>query len=700
MWGGIKINGVLVMKLSEVRIRNYRCIIDSGWFRIEDEKTILVGKNESGKTIILRALQHLNRDERRRKFDALKDYPRHLSLEENNRSEDIVSAKFKLEDRERDLLSDLFASIEIKEVNNIEFLINACLNNEQTWKITGVNYNIILEGVRSVNKEIEDLSLLYNETTIVSEEILENLGQIMKILSLEKVDSESENLTNVNLASFLEGVQKLTTFSNSFSEQQYSEDKTMAVSHQTQVEILLRAMKKIEKIVPTLEKYLSIGDKLFNSIPQFVFFDRYHEIDSEIHVDDLLEKRNRGESDESLGIGNLNLIKTLGFTLEELYDLGLDRKKKVNRKHRLERASRRLTDRINEIWQPEYNGSEACKLNISADGQTLRFEVSEESDIWIELNERSAGYKWLVSFYITVIAEVEKLYENTIFLLDEPALSLHASKQVKFRDTLSSLAKKNQTIFTTHSPFLVGQNELSMVRVVELKIKENGTNVHEELKDREPSSLFPLQVALGYNLASNLFFQQKNLVVEGYTDREYIQTTAEILKKAKKTKLDDTIRIVPADGASAVSLHVAVLFGNKLRVAVLLDSDNAGNIAARKDVLTKDMGVENILRVDQFLDKSLSVKKAEIEDMLRETLADIASKLYKKEGLVETVKGSPKSINIILKKELGKRFDKVELLDAYKIWADEGNAKLSPKEIKQWTKLIKKINHIMNDIEL
>ena len=44
------------MKLVSARVRKFRNILDSGEIRFEDDVTVLVGKNESGKTAALNAL--------------------------------------------------------------------------------------------------------------------------------------------------------------------------------------------------------------------------------------------------------------------------------------------------------------------------------------------------------------------------------------------------------------------------------------------------------------------------------------------------------------------------------------------------------------------------------------------------------------------------------------------------------------------
>ena len=51
------------MRLKRAQIQNYRSIRDTGWFDVDEAKTILVGPNEAGKTAILEALQRVNAPE-------------------------------------------------------------------------------------------------------------------------------------------------------------------------------------------------------------------------------------------------------------------------------------------------------------------------------------------------------------------------------------------------------------------------------------------------------------------------------------------------------------------------------------------------------------------------------------------------------------------------------------------------------------
>src|SRR5436309_2156570 len=62
------------MRLSRFRVQNYKVIDDTGHIKVDPNVTALVGRNESGKTAILRSLWK-SRNVAEEKFDKLLDYP-------------------------------------------------------------------------------------------------------------------------------------------------------------------------------------------------------------------------------------------------------------------------------------------------------------------------------------------------------------------------------------------------------------------------------------------------------------------------------------------------------------------------------------------------------------------------------------------------------------------------------------------------
>src|SRR5271169_948691 len=70
-------NKVGRMRLRAAQVKHFKLIQDGGRFRVDD-LTCLVGKNESGKTAVLKALHRLNPDDPDESdFDVETEYPRH-----------------------------------------------------------------------------------------------------------------------------------------------------------------------------------------------------------------------------------------------------------------------------------------------------------------------------------------------------------------------------------------------------------------------------------------------------------------------------------------------------------------------------------------------------------------------------------------------------------------------------------------------
>jgi energy-coupling factor transporter ATP-binding protein EcfA2 len=64
------------MQLTAFQIFKYRNIEDSGLVKLADRLTCIVGKNQSGKTNLLKALQMLNPHDKTIKYDLRSDWPR------------------------------------------------------------------------------------------------------------------------------------------------------------------------------------------------------------------------------------------------------------------------------------------------------------------------------------------------------------------------------------------------------------------------------------------------------------------------------------------------------------------------------------------------------------------------------------------------------------------------------------------------
>lgn len=672
------------MKLIKARVQNYRSIKDTGEFEIEELKTILVGPNEAGKTVILQALQKLSRPDGVDGFDEIRDYPRSLY-------NDITTGKIKAAD---------------VEVIRGYFKLD---DDDKKVVPTAFHDAIYVLYRRLDNKGFHHLQGAPNKKTYadVKNDIVRLAAHIDRQFSTDEANATKEKPSDA-LKKLVDGLNEKEALSEDFC----SKIKKWLESNYALVE---EGNEKEESRYNSLIEIIQFNaehDKVSRLIdsrkPIFVLFNNFFKVKPLIHLEHLAYRVEKKllDDDKYYDYGNLCLLKLLGFSAKQLSDIGktpspdrdnheaLKEYRDIldKRSYQLDAASIRLTKEIKEIWNPNPNRPEAERLSISADGQYLKVVVEDEIGVKIELDQRSEGFQWLVSFYVVFFAEAMDKHKNAILLLDEPGMSLHALKQRDFRETLSKLAEKNQTIYTTHSPFLVGPDELDLVRVVELKDREEGTKVHTTISSSDPAGLLPLQEALGYDLAQSLFTQQRNLVLEGITDYWYVEATASLLRAAGIVDLNEKIALIFANTAGKVVYYATILHAHNLKVAALLDSDAAGDQAAQQESLVHSLGNKSILRTKDY---NTDVAKAEIEDLLRDTLVAIAKVEFGKDvsSMVATQKNRP--IIDIFTAEIP-TFSKYKLAKAYVRWTREHEAKnLSEKERAQWTALFQNVNKVL-----
>lgn len=665
------------MRLVKARVQMYRSVIDTGEFEVENGKTILVGPNEAGKTVILQALQKLNAPEGAEGFDPLRDYPRSQYNKDIRRGLidaadlTVVEGHFQLEPTDLVGLPDGF--------DKCTYVYGRKLNNEAWHRLQG---SPALPTYGSLSKDLIRLAAHADKNGSG-----ESPSASEQLASLTSGWDHSRMLASVHtrkLKDWLEETLPLIEEGNDAEEKRYDR--------------LIHSCRAVEERGSVLEH-------LNSRLPVFVLFNNYFRVRPRIHLEHLAQRVQSGVlDDKQYDYGNLCLLKLLGFTPGELAELGNAAKPGTNdgaalkayqdkldsRDYQLNSASVDLTEQIVSVWNPDPERAEASKLKIKADGQYLKVVVEDELGVEIELDQRSEGFQWLVSFFVVFFAEAADKHENAILLLDEPGLHLHGLKQRDFRETISRLATKNQTLYTTHSPFLVGPDELDMVRVVDMTNRKTGTKLHGDLSSGDPAALLPLQEALGYDLAQSLFSQTRNLVVEGLTDYWYLDAIAHLLRDSGDADLNKGIAIVPANTAGKVVYFATILHANKLKVAALLDSDTAGNQAAEQDILVHALGNKKILRTKDSYSGGVNVP--EIEDLLRDTLVKVALEDLGWDVGATAERQAPRPIVDIFGSEISD-FSKYKLSKAFLHWARTHEASdLTTDERRQWSDLISRIN--------
>jgi predicted ATPase len=673
------------MFLKKVRVTKYRSIRDSGWFDVERGKTILIGPNEAGKTALLEAIQRINPPVGTRGFDPLRDYPRSEFEDINSGkisagSVTVVEANFGLDPEDKEALEP--------EFRDCEYAFGRRLDNDTWHNLIGgpaaVKFGDIRKDIARLCAHVDSRVPPPPEGTSPPESPSATILGLTH--SWKDEDYISEEPAQM-LKAALEKIFPLIEEHNETEEKRYDE--------------LIKAVGVNGRRATAL---WTLGQRL----PLFIRFRDFFRVRPLIHLDHLATRTERNLIDDDYyDYGNKCLLKLLGFSARELSNLGKTdepnlgdaaalqayRDQLDRRSYQLNAASVRLTDELRATWKPDLKRDEAERLRIVADGQYLKVIVEDDVGVEIELDQRSEGFQWLVSFFIVFFAESTEKHKNAILLLDEPGLSLHALKQREFRSTISRLAESNQTLYTTHSPFLVGPDELDLVRVIEMTDRGVGTKVHTNITAEDPVALLPLQEALGYDLAQSLFAQPRNLVLESLTDYWYLDAVAQLLRDANIVDLSDKISLLPASGAGKVVYYATILHAHKLKVAALLDSDIGADHATHQERLVHALGNKAILRTKDVYAGPLT--RPAVEDLLRDTLIHVARTDLGWDIATAANEQPERSLNELFASAIGD-FSKYKLAKAFLRWTRDHKAEdLSEQERDQWKKLITSINNAL-----
>ena len=566
------------MKLIKVRITQFQSIQDSTEFEIGDT-TCLVGKNEAGKTALLKALYRLNPIVKSDgNFDVTDDYPRRNVTDyqedidaKRREPAQVVQATYALEADDIAAVEERFGPECLKDATPTVTLQKGYANK---LKCSGPDVN--------------------------SEAALEHLVKAV-------------GLPQPHATEMLE--QKRTV-----------EEMMEALAEAEQTEAVQKLTPMLQKISKHDVSYVVYNDIIQPRIPKFLYFDEYYQMKGQDNLDALKNRvANKAleESDHPL----LGLIELARLNLNQI----TDPRRTETLIARLEAAENQLTQKVLSYWSQ--NRHLRMKFDIRPAQPEDPHGMTSGMNIWGRLNDtkhmvstplgsRSRGFIWFFSF-LAWYSQLRRKGENIILLLDEPGLSLHAKAQEDLlRYFEKELSPHHQLIYTTHSPFMVDPTRFNRVRIVQdlsieqdsedLSEAQNGTQVITEVLDATPDSLFPLQGALGYEIYQTLFVGPNSLVVEGISDLMYIQTISVLLQDKNKTGLSEGWTITPVGGADKVPTFVALIGAQtNLNVTVLIDyqkkdQQNIENLYKKKLLRKK-----HVLTYADYV----SANEADIEDM-------------------------------------------------------------------------------------
>lgn len=560
------------MRLTKIRVQNYRSVEDSEEFDIGD-LTCLVGKNEAGKTALLSAMRGLNPSQAF-KFDETIDYPRRFSTRFGDRhsegTAEIIRAWWHLEK------GDIAA---IEAHFGVEALKSTTIQTTRGFRF----------------KPDEQIWIFDIDNGKILEHFCKKHG----------LSPEERNVLN-----------------GAFDGPATAKVLSALATRSPKQEALLLDIQKIRN-----SSFVNgIADILTARQPKFFYTSHFERMSGMISI----QKLQQDKQHNNVSVGDqifLAFLEYAGTTVDEL--LIADRREAL--KAKCEAASNDITEEIFQFWSQNNALEVAIEIDNAKPADPPPFNSGLVADIRIRntnhkatlpLSERSAGFVWFFSF----LAQFKQLkkkkdHEKAIILLDEPGLTLHGKAQGDLlRYIVQRLTPDHQVIFSTHSPFMVPMDRLTDIRIVEDVVIEKpgkrpevkGTKVRSDILEVSDDTLFPLQGALGYEVTQSLFIGANTWLVEGPSDILYLQVVSQALRRRGREGIDPKWTLCPSGGIDRIAPFVRLFGGNRINVAVLSD------IARGDKTKIESLKRANILKVGHFYTCADFVEQSEadVEDLL------------------------------------------------------------------------------------
>jgi predicted ATPase len=655
--------GGTVLTLIKAQVWKYKSIDDSTPVELADTVTVLVGKNESGKTAFLEAL-HKALPLGGAKYDYVADYPRkdlvrYRAEHAAKNYQKVVRLIFRIEKMLADKINkDVFGGAEV-----------IAAGSTFTRDTTIANTN-------SIDFEVDEKAALAA--------FKRSLGDLEH---KEEVFADAATLADV--LSKIEGLG-------------LPADSALAIFA---AQWRARAMKSSGwGIVDghVWHTYLS------PALPKFLYFDDYKLLEGKINLPWLQQREAANQLSDADETAQ-GLLQLAGTTLKEL----MSDEDYETAKAKIEAIGLNITQKVFEFWKQNQDLDVEFDLKANAkdvapynNGVNLYIRIkNRRHGVTLSFDQRSKGFIWFFSFLVwfDAVQARASTKDALILLLDEPGLNLHALAQADFLSYIRKLSEQHQIIYTTHSAFMVDSAYLDDVRVVEDRVTE-GTKITGDLAGSSNESLFPLQAALGFSIAESLFDEKSTILIDGPADLILLQHMGALLEASGKLGLEEAT-LVPIGGLNKLATFVALVKSNTPKLVVLhnypavlhlkLENLLGQKLIERKRVLDYSMffdhargeaGIEDLLPEDVYLAAFNQVYAKELNGL---TLT--AAELDEQPRIVERINHGLKAKGITLLKDGG--FNRYRVAQAIlpALTVDV----LKPEELARFERLFAKVTEVL-----
>jgi hypothetical protein len=519
------------MNLESIRVRNYRSIDDTGWVSVDD-LTCLIGKNESGKTAFMEAVETLNPTYGDGSFAPYEEYPRRRWPDYKDRMDEnpdpVVSARFELEAAEHERLSDRIGGLEDDTV-----VVTKDYADEYHWDVA-----------------VDEAA--YVETLLAER------------------DMSSSAREELGAAASLEELR---------SKLQETEESGTAV------EALRSDLAEGSLATAPGE---AARELLESELPEFRYVGEYDTLDGAVDLESVAGGHEEGEmstSDEAF----LALLSVADLDLDSLRDDDDWREYLTD----LERASGKITGTVMEYWSQTDNLKIHIRPDEgrSESGRSLRLRVENlQHDVTVSFEQRSRGFRWFFSTFCQIY-DLLSSDDEIVLMLDEPGLHLHPKAKQDFLRFLGDEVAGDHTIlYTTHSPFMIETDLVHRTKMIQ-KSPESGSTVLSDAEEADEYTRFPLQSVFELDVMKTLLARSQVLLVQHPAAHAYLYNVSELMEVSGEDGIDYRWTVLPVGNAENVTRFVSLFGSQDLDTTVLFEGGaDPEEYGFPSDVIVKSVG--------------------------------------------------------------------------------------------------------------
>lgn len=534
------------MRIKQLRVKNFR-LLDNIVLDIEDDITLIVGKNNTGKTSLFEAVNIFTKTQE----ISFEDFSQSTYLTFNRLVKFFSKIDFNLISERR---KEIFEQVIQNQMPKVQLFIE-------------IEYDIQNDSLINLSEFITDLDEDRNDATIlISYESKNSLGMMSSFLKREKQDVSLIPWLKENIKTFYQikcfAVDKDSDFK-----------KDIDLSFKAKIEKIIlfediKASRTLDDTKSDKNKTLAIG-----------FSHYYRERDKNKEDVKKLEETLLGVSKDL----KLDYEKVLKDVIDDLNNFGVT-----------------STIRIPQIEiDSEFNSESVIKNNIKY--------YYRHDEINLPESYNGLGYSNLIFMILELTSFIERFKNSSeekkseflTILIEEPEAHMHPQMQQVFIKQITAKinqAKKQkiniQLIITTHSSHIIaeagidlnkGFDRIRYFNKIENTIEVNDFNNFKQKENNKETFRFLKQYL---NLhRCDIFFADKVIMVEGVTEKMLLPL---MINKVSPSLNNNYISILEVGGAYTHKFKDLLKF-IKVKTLVITDIDSVNPDNKRKACATNTL---------------------------------------------------------------------------------------------------------------